>query len=347
MEKDTVSKTWFLVFPNPGNHGYSGEPKDVIDKLISDWVSVSPTRSCAAAYCISADGLHHVHMVVEDVKAMRFSTIKKAFPSAHIEPTKGSKNQAEDYINKRGQWKEKGEQVLFTDSYGEIKGHQGKRFDMEVISDLIEQGYSPQQIYDMNLRFYQFKDMIESAYIRKKSKGTPFNRDVKAVYHVGEPGSGKSYAASLLMEQYGEDNVYFVSQYDSGYMDGYLSQPILFLDEFKCQIPFSVLLQLTDKYKGRIHARYNDKVALWNEVHITSVFPPERLYDEMVQRNKDIDTREQLFRRIHAIVYHWKDGNQYHSYSLPMSDYKDYEDLKARARGVNGFVPCDSSVFNQ
>lgn len=347
MEKDTVSKTWFLVFNNPQEHGYSGEPKDIIDRLISEWVEGFPARSCGASYCISADGLHHVHMVVEDVKAMRFSMVKKSFPFAHIEPTKGNKNQAEDYIYKKGHWKEKGEQVLYTDCYGEIKGRQGKRLDIEIISAFLEQGYSPQQIYDTDIRFLRFKDIIEPAYIRKMSKQIKFKRDVDIFYHVGEPGSGKSYSANLLIEQYGEDDVYFVSQYDSGYMDGYMAQRILFLDEFKCQIPFSVLLQLTDKYKGRIHARYNDKLSLWNQVHITSVFPPERLYEEMVQRNKDLDTLTQLFRRITAMIYHWKDGNQYYTYSLPMSEYKNYEDLKVCARGVNGFVPCDSSVFNQ
>ena len=99
---DTVSKSWFAVFNNPQQHGYDGEPSEVIDRLISEWISNNPTRSCAMTFCVSADGLPHVHMVLEDVKAMRFSTIKKTFAvGAHFEATKGSKEQAEDYINKR------------------------------------------------------------------------------------------------------------------------------------------------------------------------------------------------------------------------------------------------------
>ena len=69
---DTVSKSWFAVFNNPQQHGYDGEPSEVIDRLISEWISNNPTRSCAMTFCVSADGLPHVHMVLEDVKAMRF-----------------------------------------------------------------------------------------------------------------------------------------------------------------------------------------------------------------------------------------------------------------------------------
>lgn len=144
FNKDTVSKSWFAVFNNPQDHGYSGEPSVVVDRLIDEWIRDHPTRSCAMTFCVSADGLPHVHMVLEDVKAMRFSAIKKTFaPGAHFEATKGSKEQAEAYITKKGKFQEKEEKVLYENRHGEIKGAQGKRRDLEVISELIDQGYTP------------------------------------------------------------------------------------------------------------------------------------------------------------------------------------------------------------
>ena len=340
---DTVSKSWFAVFNNPQQHGYDGEPSEVIDRLISEWISNNPTRSCAMTFCVSADGLPHVHMVLEDVKAMRFSTIKKTFAvGAHFEATKGSKEQAEDYINKRGQYKEKGEKVLYSNRHGEIKGCQGKRRDLEVISELIEQGYNPNQIMDMNISYRLHEDIIKGAFFSKLKKDIPFFRNVSVFYHVGESGSGKSYTACLIKQKLGDESVCFVSQYETGFLDDYMGEKILFLDEFKGSIKFGVLLSLLDKQRTFLHARYHNVLTCWNEVHITSIFPPERLYSNMVASNQDIDTIAQLLRRINYIVYHWKDGDSYKEFSLPSKDYIDYDSLKAVAIGKDGFISDDS-----
>ena len=104
---DNISKSWFVVFNNPTEHGYTGTPKEVCEKLKEEWTKDSDTRTGAWAYCISEKGLHHIHMVLEDTKTMKFSKVKKAYcQGMHFEPTKGTKKEAEDYINKRGKWEE-------------------------------------------------------------------------------------------------------------------------------------------------------------------------------------------------------------------------------------------------
>ena len=35
---DTVSRSWFAVFPNPEQHGYNGSPEDIVEKLKQEWV---------------------------------------------------------------------------------------------------------------------------------------------------------------------------------------------------------------------------------------------------------------------------------------------------------------------
>ena len=88
---DTVSRSWFAVFPNPEQHGYEGSPEDIIEKLKQEWIGSNPLRKGWWGYCISEKGLPHVHMVLEDTGSCRFTKVKKAYPTAHLEPTKGNK----------------------------------------------------------------------------------------------------------------------------------------------------------------------------------------------------------------------------------------------------------------
>ena len=41
---DVISKSWFCVFNNPLDHGYEGTPKEICEKLMSEWVADSETR---------------------------------------------------------------------------------------------------------------------------------------------------------------------------------------------------------------------------------------------------------------------------------------------------------------
>lgn len=94
---DTVSRSWFAVFPNPEQHGYTGTPEEIIEKLKEEWISGNQLRKGWWGYCISAKGLPHVHMVLEDSGSCRFTKVKKAYPTAHLEPTKGNKAGASIY----------------------------------------------------------------------------------------------------------------------------------------------------------------------------------------------------------------------------------------------------------
>lgn len=78
MGNDTMARSWFCVANNPQEHGYIGTPEEIAERIADDWVKDNPQRSCAIAYCISADGLHHLHKVLEDVKNMRSKVYKKS-----------------------------------------------------------------------------------------------------------------------------------------------------------------------------------------------------------------------------------------------------------------------------
>lgn len=335
MDDKQSSRSWFCVWNNPQDTytDIPDGPQAIAERALDAWVIAHPTRSGAVAYCISADGLKHLHMVLEDSNKTRFSAVKKAYPKAHIEPTMGNKEQAEDYIQKKGKFAEKGEQVIYIARHGEIKGRQGQRKDFEVIEDLLEQGLTPNQIMAMNFSYRRYEKMIRAAFFAKRQAETPFIRDVKVYWHVGLSGSGKTYTAQLLMEQYGRDEVYVVTDYDSGGFDNYCAQRVLFLEEYRGQFRYSMLLNLIDKYMYEFHSRYTNIVGLWTEVHITSILPPEEVYRNMVTENRQLDPIDQLKRRITSIVYHYKQGDKYKKYELPMTEYVDLNDLRRKATG--------------
>ena len=146
--KDTVTKSWFAVLNNPAEHGYEGTPEEVCYRLRDEWLAGGTERTGAWAYCVSADGLPHIHMVLEDTKSMRFSAVKSSYAAGtHFEATKGNKKQAEAYIEKQAPFDEKGEQIICIIRHGEIKAAQGKRSDLDEIASLLDAGLTPEEIF--------------------------------------------------------------------------------------------------------------------------------------------------------------------------------------------------------
>lgn len=338
---DTVSKTWFAVLNNPEEHGYSGAPQCICEKMRDEWIAGSPTRSGAWAYCISAEGLHHIHMVLEDRVAMRFSKIKANYAvGMHFEPTKGTKQQAEDYIHKRAPYDEKGETVVCIVQSGEIRGATGQRTDLGEIEALLNAGMTPAEIFRTNFSYRRYEHMIKADYYDRRLQETPIVREVSVHYIVGDSGTGKSYKYAELCAEHGESSVYHISDYQAGGFDLYQGEPIIFLDEYKGQYSYSFFLTLIDKYRSQVHARYSNVHMLWSEVYISSIYPPEMLYELMVPTHlRRIDTITQLLRRITDITYCYKDvAGDYRRLTLPMGNYNNYAALRDLAAENNPFT---------
>lgn len=306
---NAVSQSWFAVFNNPAEHGYEGTPEEVCERLKNEWIGESLTRSGAWAYCISAEGLHHIHMVLCDSKNMRFSAIKKSYCiGMHFEPTKGTKKQADDYINKRGAFEEKGETIEYITYHGDIRGRQGHRSDLDDYYERLQNGETPSDILRSNPRSYCHEGVLKKMYYDIRSESTPIVRDIKVYWHYGKPGSGKSYDRIPLAKEIGEDNIYYLTAFNIGAFDNYNGQPVLWLEDFRgSDMKLQELLRLLDKYKAEVPARYTNVKALWNEVHITSVLTPQECYPKSTL--SDSDRIDQLLRRITSIVYHFKNKN--------------------------------------
>lgn len=337
-KSNEASRSWFCVLNNPQKlFGDDMKPEQMVEKALELWTKDKPQRTCAINYEIGDNGTPHMHMVLEDPAKSRFTALQKLFPSIHIERTRGNKEQAEDYINKRGRFTEKTHTVVVPAMYhGQIRASRGARNDLIIIEELIEQGKTPNEIMDISLSYRKQETLIRKAYFAKRAKETPTRREVTVYWHVGESGSGKSYTYVQLTDKYTQENVYMMTDYGIGGLDMYQGEPILFMDEFKGNMRFQDLLNYLDGYKIQIHCRYANAQAIWNEVHITSIYPPEEAYKFMVDREKQSrDSVKQLMRRLNYVVYHYSNPTHPTPFQMAACDYKNYEKLKSAAHADN------------
>lgn len=308
----------------------------------------------------------HLHVFFYFNNAKIGTTIKKHFPTAHIEFCRGSNQENRDYVFKSGKWEgneKEGTRIpnmQYENKEVPAEKGQGKRSDLENIKDLVDSGLTPREILEINANFYKFDKYIGEMFYNKRLKETPMKREVNVVVHTGVAGTGKSNVLTTLPE----DKLFIGADYSSALFDNYEGQEILFLDEFRGQIPYNQLLIILDGYKMPIHARYYNKYSLWNDVHITSVIPIEDWYN-----NDNIrDTFEQLKRRVSKIVFHimyskadrtyindkmeflknhTKDEIGYTEYSIDAAKYTTYEDLEKEAlTACNIFLPIEDLVWD-
>ena len=120
-KKDVVAKSFMATLDRPEEHGYTGTPDAVCDKLCREWTEGHASRSGVWAYCSTAEGVPHIHMVVQDKNAMRLSKLAESYAvGSHFEAVKSGYMAAEDYILKLEEQGEGAEKVLCVKQYGVI-----------------------------------------------------------------------------------------------------------------------------------------------------------------------------------------------------------------------------------
>ncbi|HEL9645216.1 TPA: replication protein RepA [Streptococcus suis] len=313
------------------NKTYSEQ--DMVEHLINLWIDgKEETRSAAGNYEIGDNGNHHAHLILEAKNQTRFSAIQKLYPTIHVELTRGSREQVIAYLNKSGKHEEKSHTtVVPMINHGIIEANQqGKRTDLETIQELLEAGLTPEEVMRQNLSYRRFSKMIKEHYYQMRVENAPLVKDMIVYWHLGGSGTGKSFTQILLKQEHGKDNVYVLSDYGTGGLDNYTGEPILFMDEFKGDIDYQTFLKLVDVYPNQVHARYSNIYALWEIVHVSSIFNPNQIYKILVPSTKRMyDPIKQLYRRIHYIVYHFKTSDeQFKTLTMTTNEYLELTNLK-------------------
>lgn len=212
---------------------------------------------------IGAEGTPHLQGYGVLRTRTRSLKLRKLLPGCHLEPRKGTHDQASFYCKKDGDFVEIGEPPK-----------QGKRTDLEEVAEKLKEGVSTTDICRDNTTTYiKFYRGIEQAALKLQ---TPYEHSgVRGIWVHGPPGTGKSWS---VRQQF--PGAFLKAQ--NKWWDGYNGERYVILDDLDTPVLFHYLKIWADRYActgetkgGTIHLRHHVFVITSN-YHPLSLFPVER-----------------------------------------------------------------------
>ena len=196
------------------------------------------------------DGTYHTHVYAVFSAPVRFSTLKKRFPSAHIEKAISTHSSNIAYVEKSGKWahSEKGLTTVpnTLEEYGtRPTDSNGSNALLCELYELIKDGKSNFEILEANADLIKYFDKFDRIRLTLNTeKYKKCWRDLEVTYIFGKTGAGKS---RFVMETYGYENVFRVTDYTHAW-DTYEGQDIVVLEEYASSFQIQKLLNYLDGY---------------------------------------------------------------------------------------------------
>lgn len=261
MHGNQQSRKWLLTINDSDNKISADSIKATVESLRS-----------VQYYCyaseISTTGVKHFHLLIYS-KPLRFSTLKKRFPTAHIDKCNASISECRDYVAKIGKWEGSSKQNTSTGDFVEFgtMPEQGKRSDIADLYLQIKAGATDFELLESNpknMRLLSYIERTRQAIAKENVKNT--FRQLTVSYIFGETGVGKT---RYVMESFGYDKVFRVTDYKHPF-DNYSGQEILCFDEFADGVPIRDMLKYLDGYPLELPCRYANRWAAYTQVFILS-----------------------------------------------------------------------------
>lgn len=331
MKRDTQCRKWMVTINNPEEKGFT---HDRIKEVLNEIKSI--VYWCMCDEIGNKTHTYHTHILLFRSGAVRFSTLQRRFPpGSEIEMLKGTLEQTREYIRKEGKWKNsKKEDTNLPETFEESgvvpDEHQGQRNDLVALYDMIKDGYSNYEILEDDPNYMLQLDKIDKCreivmYEHFRNK----RREMHVEYWCGRTGAGKT---SGVVERYGYENVYRVTDYRNPW-DGYRGQDVVMFEEFNSDVEITRMLLWLDVHPLDLPCRYNNKVACFTKVFITSNKPLDSQY-WYTQKNEP-ETWRAFLRRIHCVKEFDDNG---------IKDYQNMEEYLGRFRPL---PPGARSPFEQ
>lgn len=299
MANDTQSRKWQLTINNPTEKGFTHE------QIRAELDSLKSVVYWCMADEIGENGTYHTHVYIQGKGAMRFSTIKKRFDSAHIEMAKGTALQNREYVSKSGKWEKDKKHETCVDGTFEEWGEmpverQGARNDLADLHAMVKEGLSDYDILEQMPEAMLQLDKIQltrQVIVQEKYKNSW--RDLTCVYIYGDTGTGKTRS---VMEKYGYENVFRVTDYFHPF-DNYRGQDVIIFEEFRSGFRIADMLNYLDGYPLELPCRYANKYACYTKVYIISNIPLSEQY-----RNQPQESFNAFLRRINYVLHYTLQG---------------------------------------
>ena len=297
MDETKMSRKWLLTINNPVEKGYT---HDKLQELMKQFTNVT-------FYCMSDEiGLgtktYHTHLFMYSPNGIRFRTVQSRIPNCHIDYCKGTAQQNRDYVFKEGKYSGTDKEDTRVDGtqleWGEMPvERQGRRNDIVDLYDMIANGMSDFQILDTSPDYMLNLNQIrQTRQVIKSEKFKNTFRQLTTTYIWGSTGGGKT---RYVMEKYGYENVYRVTNYKHPF-DDYRGQDVVLFDEFRSSLPLADMLKYLDGYPVVLPCRFADTQACFTKVYFTSNIPLDKQYVN-IQRD-EIESYKAFLRRIHKSI---------------------------------------------
>lgn len=271
------SRKYQITLNNPQKHGYS--PKSILETL----ASMNAEYFCMGDE-IGKEGTYHTHIFIYRKSPIRFDTLKRKFPEAHLEIAYGSCQENRDYVTKTGKWEstDKSETsvsgTFFEWGTMPAEAEEKAPAGIEIIAS-VESGMSTSEIIrqDPSLAF-KSNDIGVLRETLLADKYMEMQREIEVHYLYGATGTGKTRS---IYTQHKAQNICRITSYKTDgtiRFDAYHGQPVLVFEEFHSQIPIAEMLNYLDRYPIYLPARYTDRVACYTRVYITSNLPLAEQY---------------------------------------------------------------------
>lgn len=223
------------------------------------------------------DGKHHWHQLIKFTNPISFNTIKKEYPTAHIE---------------------KPHNIFDTINY--IKSNKnGRKYN------IVELGTEP-----INTQFKKVSDFKDcavddipphylSAYLKYLNLSRPltvanWNKQVEVLWITGPSGIGKSSKACELIGSDDFDLVKFDGSFWSGVSN--MTNKCIYDDFRDSHMKPSEFINFIDYRKQRMNVKGGSTINEYEKIIITSIQDPRDIYN-----NLEYERKEQWLRRIKII----------------------------------------------
>lgn len=287
---------------------------------------------------VAETGTPHTHLYIVFRSRVRWSTVKKHFPTAHIEVARGTVTNNIEYIQKSGKWKdsEKAETSVpgTFEEWGSPPKQKGKNVAMEELYNLVFDGYNNAEILAINHDYILHIDKIDrlrTTILAERYRGKR-RLNLKVIYIFGETGTGKT---RYVLDTHGDRNVYKVCDYQHPF-DTYSYQSVMCFEEYRSQLPIADMLQYLDIYPIDLPARYSNRFMCAQTIYMLSNEPLEDQY-----RNIQLEKPESwnaFLRRISEVWIFEKDKIKvYDSVQKYLERSEDFHTLSIEESRVNPF----------
>lgn len=226
----------------------------------------------------------HLQGFFQLVKRTRLAGVK-ALPGlsrAHLEPRRGTVQEAADYCKKEGVWTEQGAPT-----------GQGKRSDLVSVKESIDTGASLEDLWEEH-----FPAMVRYEKSFKRYKSLRARRDPNRAPEVfvlwGSTGTGKSRFSRLVNPE-----LFSVPDVTLKWWDGYEDQECILFDDFdgkECTV--ANFLRFTDRYDVQVPIKGGFSPLLATRIWITSNTNPDDWFPNELQVKRDA-VRRRLTRVVH------------------------------------------------